>query len=132
MTTYLIFSDVDGTLMIDHTQLTTATQHTLQQVMALGHQFYIASGRMLPLARHAAKQIGGPVKVIAANGATFEQNDHLITTYLTAEQLDKIYEAVLGFNCKVFFLKLTACIIPAMKNHTREMRPKPTLWRCRI
>lgn len=105
MTTYLIFSDVDGTLMINHTQLTDLTKQTLHQVMTLGHQFYIASGRMLPLAREAANQVGGPVKVIAANGATFEQNNDLVTTYLTAEQLDKSYEIALGYNCKIFFFE---------------------------
>jgi len=105
MQPYLIFSDVDGTLMIDHTRLTTTTKQTLHQVMSLGHHFYIASGRMLPLARQAAEQIGGPVKIIAANGATFEQNDSLVTSFLTADQLDKIYEIVLGYNCKVFFFE---------------------------
>ncbi|AVK61615.1 Cof-type HAD-IIB family hydrolase [Lactobacillus sp. CBA3605] len=105
MTPYLIFSDVDGTLMIDHTHLTTVTQQTLNQVMARGHHFYIATGRMLPLARQAAEQIGGPVKIIAANGATFELGDQLQTAYLSAAQLTTIYQTVLGHDCKVFFFE---------------------------
>ncbi|AVK64176.1 Cof-type HAD-IIB family hydrolase [Lactobacillus sp. CBA3606] len=105
MTPYLIFSDVDGTLMIDHTRLTTATQLTLQRLMARGHHFYIATGRMLPLARQAAAQIGGPVKIIAANGATFELGDQLQTAYLSANQLTTIYQTVLGHDCKVFFFE---------------------------
>ncbi|ETY75699.1 HAD family hydrolase [Lactiplantibacillus fabifermentans T30PCM01] len=105
MTPYLICSDIDGTLMINHTTLTPTTQQVLQAVMAQGHQFYIASGRMLPLARYAAQQIGGPVKIIAANGATFEQGSKLVTSHLTADQLDLIYETVLSNNCKVFFFE---------------------------
>lgn len=103
--TYLICSDVDGTLMVDHTQMTPATRQAIRQIMAQGNQFYIASGRMLPLARQTAALIGGPVKIIAADGATFEQGDQLVTSHLANAKLKLIYQTALSNNCRVFFFE---------------------------
>jgi len=105
MTPYLICSDIDGTLMIDHKVMTAKTRQVLHQVMAQGHQFYLTTGRMLPLAHQVVTEIGGPVKVIAANGATFEQGDQLKNSFLSGEHLTKIYQTVLSNDCRVYFFE---------------------------
>jgi len=105
MTPYLICSEIDDTLMIKHRLMTARTRQALHQVMAQGHQVYLSTGRMLPLAHQIVTEIGGPIKVIAANGATFEQGDQLENSYLSSEQLTQIYQTVLSNNCRVYFFE---------------------------
>ncbi|VDG21234.1 HAD-IIB family hydrolase [Lactiplantibacillus mudanjiangensis] len=103
--TYLICSDVDGALMVNHTMLTPNTHQTLKQVIAQGHQVYLVSGRMLPLARQAANNIDPAVKVIAADGATYEQGNNLVNAHLTNKQLKTIYQITLSNHCRVYFFE---------------------------
>lgn len=72
MDPYLIISDIDGTLAIDHQHVTPYTVDVLQQLMGLGHQFYVASGRMYNLAQSIANQVGETAKIIASNGAVYD------------------------------------------------------------
>ncbi len=69
---YLIVSDIDGTLAVDHKHVTPRVRRVLNELMTAGNDFYVASGRMYNLAEQMAAEVGPQAKVIASNGAVYE------------------------------------------------------------
>ncbi|WP_262315631.1 Cof-type HAD-IIB family hydrolase [Lacticaseibacillus parakribbianus] len=69
---YLIVSDVDGTLAYDAATISAGTKAAVNRLLAAGHLFYLATGRMYNLAALMAAQIGPGAEIIAANGAVYD------------------------------------------------------------
>ncbi|WP_225048048.1 Cof-type HAD-IIB family hydrolase [Lacticaseibacillus kribbianus] len=72
MDRYLIVSDVDGTLAYDAATISAGTSQAVNRLLAAGHLFYLATGRMYNLANLMATQIGPGAEIIAANGAVYD------------------------------------------------------------
>ncbi len=66
----LVISDLDGTLLGSDHQLSLETINTLQALHKTGIQFWIATGRHHQDALVIRNQIGFPIRMITANGAT--------------------------------------------------------------
>lgn len=65
----LIVSDLDGTLLNQHHQLSARNRDTIRRLHQQGHHFAIATGRHHCDVQHIATQIGFPMYLITANGA---------------------------------------------------------------
>lgn len=74
MAKYLIVTDVDGTLAVDHQHVSPKTSAILRQLMAAGHEFYLATGRMYALAKMIAEQVAETAEIIASDGAVYDFN----------------------------------------------------------
>ncbi|KRM71328.1 Cof-type HAD-IIB family hydrolase [Lacticaseibacillus brantae] len=92
MEPYLIISDVDGTLSIDHKHVSAPTVKVLQTLIAQGHQFYVATGRMYVLAEDMAKQVSDKAQVIASNGAVYDFGGGRIHHLLGAPALQQVLQ----------------------------------------
>lgn len=91
MAKYLVFMDVDGTLLIDHTYISNRTKKTIEKLQQQDVLFYIATGRMYELARIAQQMINSDVHLITANGAVFDGINGREITKLGAETVELTY-----------------------------------------
>ena len=94
MDKHLIISDIDGTLAYDHQHVSAATSAVLRQLMAAGHEFYAATGRMYNLAKPITSQVAAEAEIIAANGAVYDFNGARVHHLLGAEALAATEAAV--------------------------------------
>ena len=65
----LIATDLDGTLLNQHSELSPRTCRAVQRVMETGARFVISSGRMYLTTRPFAGQLDVNAPVIVFNGA---------------------------------------------------------------
>ena len=61
--------DIDGTLIDNHQNVLPATKQAIERLQREGVIFYIATGRMLSLAKLIQKKINDDVEIIASNGS---------------------------------------------------------------
>ncbi|KRK90566.1 HAD family hydrolase [Companilactobacillus futsaii] len=73
MPEYLVFMDLDGTLLTsDHKHISPRTKQTIEDLQQRGVVFYIATGRMYELAKITQRLLNPNVKMITSNGAVFD------------------------------------------------------------
>ncbi|MCP8857308.1 HAD family hydrolase [Latilactobacillus fuchuensis] len=93
MEPYLIFSDIDGTLVVDHQIVTPFTKQVIRTLQQRDVIFYIATGRLYNLGKVIARQINDEVRIVASNGAVFEDQNQLRKKRLGKAALKAAYEA---------------------------------------
>lgn len=93
MEPYLIFSDIDGTLVVDHQIVTPFTKQVIRTLQQRDVIFYIATGRLYNLGKVIARQINDEVRIVASNGAVFEDEHQLKKHQLGKAALKAAYEA---------------------------------------
>lgn len=96
MEPYLVFSDIDGTLVLDHQIVTPLTKRVIRTLQKRDVIFYIATGRMYNLGRVISRQINDDVRIVASNGAVFENDHQMNKHYLGKKALKAAYEACLA------------------------------------
>ncbi|MFH5810569.1 HAD family hydrolase [Companilactobacillus sp. FL22-1] len=72
MPKYLVFMDLDGTLLADHKNISVRTKHTIESLQQHEVTFYISTGRMYELAKITQQLLNSNVKMITSNGAVFD------------------------------------------------------------
>lgn len=72
MPKYLVFMDIDGTLLTDHQYVTEHTKATIERLQKQDVMFYIATGRMYELAKIVRNKINPEVHLVTSNGAVFD------------------------------------------------------------
>ncbi len=92
MEPYLVFSDIDGTLVIDHQIVTPFTKRVIRELQQRDVIFYIATGRMYNLGKVIARQINDDARIIASNGAVFENEQGSVQHHLGHAALKAAYE----------------------------------------
>ncbi|KGB14164.1 HAD family hydrolase [Latilactobacillus sakei] len=90
--TLLSFSDIDGTLVIDHQIVTPFTKRVIRTLQQRDVIFYIATGRMYNLGKVIARQINDEARIIASNGAVFENEQGSVQHHLGRAALKAAYE----------------------------------------
>lgn len=86
----LIISDLDGTLLGADHQLSPLTLDTLKAIYQRGIPFWIATGRHHQDAKLIRDQIGFPIRMITANGATVSDDaGNLQVSYALALEVAK-------------------------------------------
>ncbi|WBY49129.1 HAD family hydrolase [Latilactobacillus curvatus] len=96
MEPYLVFSNIDGTLVLDHQIVTPLTKRVIRTLQKRDVIFYIATGRMYNLGRVISRQINDDVRIVASNGAVFENGHQMNKHYLGKKALKAAYEACLA------------------------------------
>jgi len=71
MAKYLVFMDLDGTLLKDHKHISKRTKETIARLQKNDIMFYISTGRMYELAKITQRMLPG-VKMVTSNGAVFD------------------------------------------------------------
>lgn len=94
MKPHLIFIDIDGTLIRDDQTLSPRTKAVLEEVQALGHIVYIATGRMRVHAELVRNMINQDVKLINSNGAMYDLGDELGIEHLGVEAVTQVVDIV--------------------------------------
>ncbi|GKT03781.1 HAD family hydrolase [Furfurilactobacillus entadae] len=84
MERFLIVTDIDGTLIPPTQKVSTLTKTVLTRLRDEGHEVYIASGRMLALAKVIADQVDDEMGIIGSNGAVIAENNKVQVTHLGA------------------------------------------------
>ncbi|KRN99665.1 hydrolase, had superfamily, cof family [Companilactobacillus kimchiensis] len=64
--------DVDGTLMLNHQNISQHTKDTIEKLQKKDIKFYIATGRMYELAMVAKNMLNHDVGLVTSNGAVFD------------------------------------------------------------
>lgn len=108
MQPYLIFSDIDGTLITRDQKVSAYTKKVIETLQNQGQDFYIATGRLYNLGRFVARQINDDVKIVASNGAVFEYQSQLNKTLLGKASLQKIYEVAMENQLSTHFFTTDA------------------------
>jgi len=91
MTKYLVFMDLDGTLLVDHKHITDRTKATIKKLQAKGVVFYIATGRMYELAKITQRMLPD-VKMVTSNGAVFDGVNGREITKLGGKTVETAYK----------------------------------------
>lgn len=92
MEPYLIFMDIDGTLIDNHQNVSVLTKKTIKELQDQGAIFYIATGRMLSLAKLIQQKINNDVEIIASNGSVYQKGHHIHKEHLGWKALKDVYE----------------------------------------
>jgi len=80
MPKYLVFMDIDGTLLTDHQYVSAHTKATIARLQQQDVLFYIATGRMYELAKLVRNKLNPEVRLVTSNGAVFDgQNGREVT-----------------------------------------------------
>lgn len=132
MEKYLIFMDIDGTLVDDNQHISDRTVTTIQNLQKKGNIFYIATGRMFASAQIIAKAIDNQVGIVASNGSIYSLDDQVITHHLQPVALTKIYQTIMPLSLSAFFFSdhqvfYTNTLPDYFKNsdHNRIASPDP-------
>lgn len=106
---YLVFMDIDGTLIDNHQNVLPATKKTIEELQKQGVIFYIATGRMLSLAELVQRKINSDVEIIASNGSVYQKGHHIHKEHLGWNALKEIYNVTmeLGLSTNFFTTDLT-------------------------
>lgn len=105
---YLICSDIDGTLMSNHQEISQNTLNLIEQLQQQGHLFYVATGRMFLSAFAVAKQISEKTGVIASNGGIYCHEDKLVEHIMDLESSKLTYEIAMKYQLPLFFFSKDA------------------------
>ncbi len=109
MTRYLIVTDIDGTLIPKSQVVSPLTKAVFAKLREDGHETYIASGRLLALARSIGDQLSPDMNIICSNGAVIAQgrrvNKQLLGEKAVMTAFDVCHEY--GVALRLFSLKDT-------------------------
>lgn len=73
MSEYLVFMDLDGTLLnSDHKTVSARTKATIERLQKRGVIFYICTGRMYELAKITRNLLNDDVHLVTSNGSVFD------------------------------------------------------------
>lgn len=93
MPKYLVFMDLDGTLLeSDHKHISARTKSTIERLQKQDVKFYIATGRMYELAKITRARLNSEVGMITSNGAVFDGKDGQEVTRLGAKAVELAYQ----------------------------------------
>jgi Cof subfamily protein (haloacid dehalogenase superfamily) len=103
MSKYLIFSDLDGTLAdLDH-DVNDHTKEVIRKTLDAGHEFYIATGRMMSLVADVAYSIDPRVKIVASNGGIIQEEDAFQKNVMDKEIIPLIYDIAMKYDLPTLF-----------------------------
>lgn len=103
MEPYLIITDIDGTLAVDHQHVSPRTVAALNASMDQGHQFFVATGRMYALAKIIANQVGPRAGVIGSNGAVYDFGGKRVHHLLGEKALRAVNEITESHGLTAFY-----------------------------
>ncbi|MFC6177201.1 HAD family hydrolase [Companilactobacillus huachuanensis] len=92
MPKYLVFMDLDGTLLADHKHISVRTKSTIERLQKHDVMFYIATGRMYELAKITQDRLNPDVHMITSNGAVFDGPAGQEITHLGNEAVELAYQ----------------------------------------
>ena len=95
MKKHLIFSDLDGTLAGPDHNVNEQTKKAIRKILDDGHDFYIATGRMMSLVAGVASSIDPRVKIIASNGGVIQNKNHYIKAPMDKKTIVEVYNVLL-------------------------------------
>ncbi|PWG00224.1 HAD family hydrolase [Levilactobacillus bambusae] len=107
MPPYLVFSDIDDTLLVRQHEVTPFTKAAVDRLNGRNVQFYVATGRFYPLAQHVADQFQSPVRVLCSNGAVYQLGNQLITHEIPSETVRQVLALIPNSRCRLFFFSVT-------------------------
>lgn len=92
MSKYLVFTDLDGTLLSgDHKKVSVRTKATIEYLQRYDVKFYIATGRMYELAKITQDRLNHDVGLVTSNGAVFDGVGGQEVKYLGSKAVDLAY-----------------------------------------
>jgi len=92
MPKYLVFMDLDGTLLVDHKHVSPRTKQTIETLQKKGVMFYIATGRMYELAKITQNLLNPDVHLVTSNGSVFDGPNGREITKLGAKAVELAYK----------------------------------------
>lgn len=93
MAKYLVFMDLDGTLLSgDHKNISVRTKRTIETLQKHDVIFYISTGRMYELAKITQGRLNPDVHMITSNGAVFDGAAGREVTKLGSKAVELAYE----------------------------------------
>lgn len=93
MSKYLVFMDLDGTLLSsDHKHISVRTKATIERLQKHDVKFYIATGRMYELAKITQNLLNPEVGLITSNGAVFDGINGREVTLLGSKTVELAYQ----------------------------------------
>lgn len=122
MEKYLICTDLDGTLLADNHKVPRKTRRLLRKLIAEGHYFSVATGRMFHAANEFAKNIHEEAFVIASNGSIAASKEGIFHHVKTDnDALLKIYEICHAKKVRAFFFSTdTVFYIGEVPSHFKQ------------
>ncbi|GEO63104.1 HAD family hydrolase [Companilactobacillus nantensis] len=93
MPKYLVFMDLDGTLLSsDHKHISVRTKSTIERLQKHDVMFYISTGRMYELAKITQGLLNPNVHMITSNGAVFDGPAGQEVTHMGAKAVELAYQ----------------------------------------
>jgi len=97
---YLVFMDIDGTLVDDQQRISSTTQQTIMALQDVA-DFYVATGRMYASAKIVAADINADI--VASNGSIYDLAGQQYTKQLGPDALQLIANALAKQPLPAFF-----------------------------
>lgn len=93
MPKYLVFMDLDGTLLMsDHKNISARNKATIETLQKKDVMFYIATGRMYELAKITRNLLNPEVRLITSNGSVFDGAKGREVIKFGREAVEKAYQ----------------------------------------
>lgn len=108
MQKYLICSDIDGTLMTNHQEISLNTLNIIKELQQQGHLFYVATGRMYLSAKAVANDISEATGVIASNGGIYSNGHETVANGMNYESSLAAYQIAMKYQLPLFFFSKDA------------------------
>lgn len=110
LTPYTIFMDIDRTLIGPDHQADPKTLAAIRRYQAAGHQFFIATGRILKSAHQIADSLGLELNFVASNGAVTDFEHQITRHQMGADALAGIYDVLHAYHLPAHFFTLNKVI----------------------
>lgn len=103
MADYLVFMDIDGTLIDDQQRVQPITQSVIRLLAQKNVQFYIATGRMYQSAAIVRESLTPNMGIVASNGSVYSLDDQIVKHHLAPEVIPMIIELCTAYGVNSFF-----------------------------
>lgn len=101
---YAIFIDIDGTLLNDKNLVSNRTKNIIHNIVELGHQVVLCTGRARIYAERISKEIGASSYVISSNGAeiyNYKNNEVIYSSIIAKDVIVNIINEIKNRNAKI-------------------------------
>ena len=101
---YVIFIDIDGTLLNDKRQISNRVKNIIHNILELGHKIVLCTGRSRASAIKIAKEVGTSTYIITSNGAEiydFKNNKVIYSSVISDKVITRVIKEISKINAKI-------------------------------
>ena len=124
---YVIFIDIDGTLLSDSNSISNRTKNIIHNIVELGHEIILCTGRPRIFAEKISREIGASSYIISSNGAEiydYKKNEIIYISTMPKNIISQVVSNIEKNNARITMtIDSTEYIIGHKYNSYQEKLP---------